>query len=149
MLLAYYFFIYAVGWMIYVSKIDVHSLERRAWTLTLMGVVCSVGSKVLEMYTWGFEEREGVIPPPDILAAFGGGVLCASIALVGLSRGLAGLFMRYANHGSPRWRYISDSSYWVYLVHLPLCGFVCAFVGELPLPVFDPVSIWECSVSQR
>jgi glucan biosynthesis protein C len=34
--------------------------------------------------------------------------------------GFLGLFLHYRRTESPAWRYIADSSYWVYLVHLPL-----------------------------
>jgi peptidoglycan/LPS O-acetylase OafA/YrhL len=27
------------------------------------------------------------------------------------------LFLRHASSGSPRWRYLSDSAYWIYMVH--------------------------------
>ena len=31
-----------------------------------------------------------------------------------------GFFIRHRRQPSPAWRYVSDSSYWLYLVHLPL-----------------------------
>ncbi|MGQ7296384.1 acyltransferase family protein [Quadrisphaera sp. KR29] len=34
--------------------------------------------------------------------------------------GLVGLFLRALSGGSPRVRYLADSSYWVYIAHLPL-----------------------------
>ena len=136
MLMGYYFLAYGIGWLIYISQTDVRSLQLRARALTALGLICSVVYYVASFWTEGFEEQQGELPPPDIIAAFSVRVLSGSIALVALSRGLAGLFIRYAGTGSPLWRYISDSSYWVYLVHLPLCGFVCAFVGGLPLPVW-------------
>ena len=33
--------------------------------------------------------------------------------------GMMGLFRRYLNGGHPKWRYLSDSSYWLYLAHMP------------------------------
>jgi hypothetical protein len=134
--LGYYFVIYGIGWMVFAARTDVESLQLRAWSLTILGLVSSVAFYGAHFWLEGFEEQPGVMPPTEIIVAFSIRVLCGSIALVALSRGLAGLFMRYAGSGSPRWRYVSDSSYWVYLVHLPLGGFVCAFVAELPLPVW-------------
>jgi glucan biosynthesis protein C len=48
--------------------------------------------------------------------------------------GITGLFIRYNSKHSKRMRYISDSSYWVYLIHLPLTAIIPAFIWELPLP---------------
>jgi hypothetical protein len=37
--------------------------------------------------------------------------------------GFLGLFLYYFNYPSKAWRYIADSSYWLYLIHLPIvCG---------------------------
>jgi glucan biosynthesis protein C len=37
--------------------------------------------------------------------------------------GMIGLFLRYIKSESRTWRYISDASYWIYLLHLGLvCG---------------------------
>ena len=45
-----------------------------------------------------------------------------------------GLFLLYASSGSFIWRYISDSAYWVYLIHLPLIAFMAGIIGEFNLP---------------
>ena len=37
------------------------------------------------------------------------------------------LFIRFCSQPSKRLRYISDSSYWVYIIHLPLVFFIPAF----------------------
>jgi len=44
--------------------------------------------------------------------------------------GITGLFIRYGSKHSALMRYISDASYWVYLIHLPLTAF-------LPSLLFD------------
>jgi peptidoglycan/LPS O-acetylase OafA/YrhL len=33
-------------------------------------------------------------------------------------------------------RYVSDSAYWVYLLHLPLTAFIPGLIGDWPLPGF-------------
>ena len=50
--------------------------------------------------------------------------------------GITGLFIRYGSKYSKKMRYISDSSYWVYLIHLPLTAIIPAFIWEFPLPAF-------------
>jgi peptidoglycan/LPS O-acetylase OafA/YrhL len=37
-----------------------------------------------------------------------------------LTFGMMGLFRRFCSRESKAWRYISDSSYWLYLAHVPL-----------------------------
>ncbi len=43
-----------------------------------------------------------------------------------------GLFLRYCSRPSARWRYMSDASYWLYIMHLPVV--VLLQVGLRPLP---------------
>jgi peptidoglycan/LPS O-acetylase OafA/YrhL len=51
-----------------------------------------------------------------------------------MSFGLIGLFRRYLSRPSPAARYVSDSSYWLYLVHLPLVIALQMIVRDWPLP---------------
>jgi hypothetical protein len=45
-----------------------------------------------------------------------------------------GLGLRFLNNESPVRRYIADSSYWIYLIHLPLVIFLQAAVSRLDWP---------------
>ena len=49
--------------------------------------------------------------------------------------GITGLFIRYFSMPSYRMRYISDSSYWVYLIHLPLTIFIPGMLATFHIPV--------------
>ncbi|MDJ0839195.1 MAG: acyltransferase family protein [Acidobacteriota bacterium] len=64
--------------------------------------------------------------PASIHALLGG------LATWYLTFAFFGLFQRFANHQSPFWRYLSDSSYWVYLLHLPLTVAIPALLHNLP-----------------
>ena len=55
----------------------------------------------------------------------------ASVAFIQASMGL---FLRYADAPSARWRYLSDSAYWVYLLHLPFTILIPALIMDWPLP---------------
>ena len=46
--------------------------------------------------------------------------------------GITGLFIQYTSRHSERMRYISDASYWVYLIHLPLIGLIPSLIVNLP-----------------
>jgi glucans biosynthesis protein C len=48
--------------------------------------------------------------------------------------GFLGLFLRYRRTDSPGWRYVADSSYWVYLAHLPLVVWLQVWVALWPVP---------------
>jgi peptidoglycan/LPS O-acetylase OafA/YrhL len=52
----------------------------------------------------------------------------------GMIFGLIGLFRRYLSQESPGIRYVSDSSYWLYLAHLPLVIALQAIVRDWPQP---------------
>jgi peptidoglycan/LPS O-acetylase OafA/YrhL len=47
--------------------------------------------------------------------------------------GFLGLFLQYRRQESPTWRYVADSSYWVYLAHLPLVAGLQVWVGDWPV----------------
>ena len=48
--------------------------------------------------------------------------------------GIMGMFMRGVSSENTKMLYISDSSYWVYLIHLPLTGFIPGLMINLNLP---------------
>ena len=48
--------------------------------------------------------------------------------------GITGVFIRYASKHSARMRYISDASYWVYLVHLSFTAIIPSFIVDWPIP---------------
>jgi len=50
--------------------------------------------------------------------------------------GFIGLFLRYGSKHSIVMRYVSDSSYWVYLLHLPLTAFLPSLILGFAIPAF-------------
>ena len=48
--------------------------------------------------------------------------------------GFLGVFRRFFARESPRLRYVSDASYWIYLAHLPLVLVLQILVSTIPLP---------------
>jgi glucan biosynthesis protein C len=56
-----------------------------------------------------------------------------ALMMWGFVLGFLGLFVRFRRHPSPRWRYIADSSYWIYLVHLPVVVALQILVARWPV----------------
>lgn len=66
--------------------------------------------------------------PPRALYA-----TCYTLAVWYWTFGVIGLGERWFQRYSAARRYLADSSYWLYLAHLPLVFFLAALVSEVPL----------------
>ncbi len=51
-----------------------------------------------------------------------------------MAYGLIGLFLRYMDRPSRRWRYMADASYWIYIVHVPFVMLLPLLLASVPLP---------------
>lgn len=123
----FYLFFYLFGWVLFKSKHLIPNLMNRAWFFVISGFV---------IYTTKFVFKDYV---GDV--AYG-----ALNTIVGwfFIFGFMGLFVRYFSAHSPRMRYLSDASYWVYLIHLPLTLFTPGLLVDLPLPAFAKFLIVIC-----
>jgi glucans biosynthesis protein C len=99
----YYGLFFYWGWLMQINANSIFSMSRYAWVFMLTGIVLSI-----TRFIW-----------PNLL---NGEVIYLVVAIetISLVAGFIGLFIRYFNTNSSRWRYFSDSSYWVYLIHLML-----------------------------
>ena len=103
------FFVY--GWCLYTRREVIAGFKARAWTHFVFGLVLHA------MYLHPFHYGYGVqCAERDHLLA----VACLALSVWFLIYGFVGLFLRYLEKPNTTWRYISDASYWVYLVHLPI-----------------------------
>lgn len=107
----YYFIFFIVGWVLFKSKEHLDSFKRLDWACSILGTVLFFGY-VLNAPSFSFEMA----------------ILVKSLVVWLLIFGFTGLFLRYGSGHSARMRYISDASYWVYLVHLPIAGFIPALI---------------------
>lgn len=71
--------------------------------------------------------------PPHPRLAHAAGCLFVGIATWALVLAIVGAFVRHVRRERPLVRYLSDASYWVYLVHLPLTIWIPALLAGLPL----------------
>ncbi|SHI86371.1 glucans biosynthesis protein C [Mesonia phycicola] len=121
----YYFFFYIIGWILFKSKNLLNNFMKYDWQCTFLAVTLVITQGLLIQYS-------GMKLNPNsnstILILFNSLIVWLFIF------GITGLFIRYSSKHSKIMRYISDSSYWVYLIHLPLTAIIPAFIWELPIP---------------
>jgi len=113
----YYFIFFIVGWVLFKSKEHLDSFKRLDWACSILGTVLFFGY-TLNAPSFSFEMA----------------ILVKSLVVWLLIFGFTGLFLRYGSGHSARMRYISDASYWVYLVHLPIAAFIPALIYEWQVP---------------
>ena len=116
--LGFYFYFYICGWALFKAK---HHLDRfmdNAWTYAIAGTVIFTVYHNID---------------PDMMSTEVHALIKSTTVWLFLF-GFTGLFIKYFSHHSARMRYVSDSAYWVYLLHLPLTAFLPGVVGGLPLP---------------
>lgn len=99
----YYGLFFFSGWVLQINMKSVNSLTRFAWVYFIVGT----GLSVLHFFR------------PDLFDNMAG-YLLISVLTISLVVGITGLFIKYCNADSKRWRYFSDTAYWVYLVHVSI-----------------------------
>lgn len=114
----FYFFFYMFGWVLYKSKTLLDSFKKFDWAFTIAGLV---------LYTFYFNLDRSEMAKWLIISI-------RSLSCWLFIFGITGLFLRYASNHSARMRYVSDSSYWVYLFHLPLTIIIPGLIADWNIP---------------
>jgi peptidoglycan/LPS O-acetylase OafA/YrhL len=52
-----------------------------------------------------------------------------------------GLFLKHCSAPSPRWRYLSDSSYWLYIMHMPVVVGLQVALMPFPIPTLAKIPV--------
>ena len=119
----YYLFFYLIGWVLFKSKHHLGTFVRFDWIFTVLAVILATIQGLTIQNT-------GLAPNGNssLLTLYSSVIVCLFMF------GLTGHFIRYTSKHSVRMRYISDASYWVYLIHLPLTAILPAFIWKLQLP---------------
>jgi glucan biosynthesis protein C len=114
---------FAFGWLLYLNADLIGTLRRRGWPYAVAALV-----PIVFYLRW--------VPLPGDWVPLPFLVRCAihSLALWLLIFAILGLFDRYLSRASPTMRYICDSSYFLYLAHMP----VLMVFQLLLLPVVAP-----------
>ena len=109
----FYAFFYLFGWLLYTSRQPLGQLKRFDWLFTVLATLLLT---VKFMFSSAFSTEFTMV-----LNAF---------TVWMFAFGITGLFIRYASNHSHAMRYVSDSSYWFYLIHLPLTALLPAFIAR-------------------
>jgi glucans biosynthesis protein C len=101
---------FAFGWLLYLNRDLLPTLERRAVTHLVLATLLVAGYMLL------------VEPRQPALGEAARYVLAGAVGLLLwlVTFGLTGLFLRHAAAERPLGRYLSDGSYWMYIVHMPV-----------------------------
>lgn len=124
--LAVYGGFFAVGWVFHRQE----SLISRFAQLSVLKVITGVGSIAATLWLSGYQLQPS---HPQFHMAHVGYVYSYSLMMWSLVSVTIGLFKVIANQPNRVIRYIADSSYWLYLVHLPIVVWLQIAFAELPM----------------
>lgn len=113
-ILGVYFSFFGFGWLLYAERDHLHSLKAHLFAKGLLFSALIAAQIVILAHSKQLFSGAGVSAWVGVSAATGMGA-----AWVGFYF-WAGLFLRYFDQPSAPLRYLTDASYAVYLVHLPL-----------------------------
>lgn len=116
---------FSLGWMLHRTPEILSRLCRLSWSRTLLAVV-SIGATI-------WLERVSTDPShPQALLYRAGFVVTYAFTMWSLVLLSIGVFERLVRRQSAVVRYLADSSYWMYLIHLPIVLWLQIAVAELP-----------------
>ena len=122
--IVYYGFFYWTGWLLQINMQSISKLFKNGVMLFFTGLLISI-------FTF-------LYPPEQSLLLYS---FLNAVETTCLIAGIIGLFIKYFNAENQTWRYLSDASYWVYLIHMFIVATTqvilinTGLVGWLRLPV--------------
>ena len=117
LIILYYSSFYAVGWLLFRSNKLLDSFKSFDWIYFLSGTL---------LFTFLFFNA--------IILNYFQMVILKSVITWLLIFGITGIFIRYFSNFSSRAKYISDSSYWIYLTHIEFCYLIPCFIVTWNIP---------------
>lgn len=129
--LAAYGVFFAFGWLLFHGRHRLDTLSER-WSLKpLLSLLAMVIAWQLTVYAAG---------PGSPVLHVADRVAVAFVIWV-LVLAAIGCFIRFARRENARMRYLSDASYWIYLVHLPVVIWSAAMMARIPAFAFVKFAI--------
>ena len=124
-ILTAYSVFFIVGWLIFKRREVLEGFKPRAWEHFVIGLACH--GLYQFFYHQGYGDDAAV--RTHVLA-----IACLALSIWYLIYGFLGLFLRYLDRPSHYWRYMSDASYWMYIIHMPITVLLPPLLADYPLP---------------
>jgi peptidoglycan/LPS O-acetylase OafA/YrhL len=135
-LFAYYSFFFVFGWLLSDQDSLVEELKRGAWLRLGAGILLAVPAFLLFYDNADFT---GGVGTPGVLTEIGElrpyGLFTAGLICWLTLFGIWGVLARYVRKESRVLRYLSDASFWIYLVHIPFLVALQSSLAETGLAI--------------
>ncbi len=125
---------FIVGWLMFNHRRMIDDLRTRAWRRLMFGVA-ALGVYIVLAVAW-FVAGSSNQPPggAGMLGLRAGALAALAVAVWLLILGAIGVVERMVQRPNRAIRFVVDSSYWVYLAHLPLCVIIPALMRDWNAP---------------
>lgn len=141
--LGYYILFFVLGATLCANRDLVTRLVADAWRWAACAVAATIPAGALfALHNSGHVGELATVESAAMLA-YALAVWCTLLALIGLAN-------RYLTKPRPRLRYVADSSYWIYLSHMPVMVLCIGLAGVLALgtvPAFALVTLASLAFS--
>ncbi|MDE2659099.1 MAG: acyltransferase family protein [Acidobacteriota bacterium] len=131
-LLALWGLFFGFGWLLFRRRATLEGFKPPAWTHLALGVACFFVYR--HFADAGCHAGADRICTGTSVVHHLGTVVFLALSMWLLTYALFGLFLRYLDRPSRRWRYLADASYWIYIVHVPLVMLLPLLLADAPLP---------------
>ena len=125
-----YLTFFGFGWALHAHRELLQGFIRNAWTQTFAGMVLFI-----VLAGWSSQVPRPLSPGATMVAS-GFTSVIAWLLLFGIT----GIALRYLERPSRVWRYLTDSAYWCYLIHLPLVYWVGGLFARIDLPAYMKIA---------
>jgi glucan biosynthesis protein C len=126
-LLCYYAIFFAAGWLLFAAPGLREAIERKPGSYLALAALTL--PPALALYLLQSEPAVGASRGFHLLA-----LLLLSAATWSLVFAMLGASRRFGDRPSPRLRYWTDASYWIYLSHFPVMAALALAIAALPMP---------------
>ncbi len=120
---------FSIGWLLERRQEHLRNLTKYIHEYMVIAIIC------IPIYLTGFGLQYQTDHPNYVMIKFITLSLYASIMWL-LFFSVIGLFVKRMNFQNTTMRYISESSYWLYFIHVPIIIFIQILIAPMVLPIF-------------
>jgi glucans biosynthesis protein C len=122
--LLFYAIFFGIGWVMHKMPNPFDLVMKHCWLFLALGLALTVGLFIAEFRGY----FEGLASWKFMLIK-----LLGALQVICIVYGFIGFFLSYCKSASKTWRYISDASYWMYLIHLGLIAGLQVAFNQTPV----------------